>query len=157
MRRAPRPPSCRCPWSSSAARSCLEDSRHQEHDIDAHRHRGDDPRRAHGALAGARLLVVHRGALISHGASVTGDRRRQSKSPWARSPSLITGGVLKVWCGAGDGTVHSRPRAASHTRSVAFAPLRSDEYRIANIMNGVRNMPNAPIELTMFQSANTTL
>src|SRR3546814_15131313 len=54
-------------------------------------------------------------------------------SPCARSPSRMTGGVVNVWCGAGDGTVHSRPLAPSHTRSVAFAPLRLELHRIANI------------------------
>ena len=69
----------------------------------------------------------------------------------------MTGGVVKVWCGAGDGTVHSRPLAFSHARASAFLPLRSEDHRIAAIMNGVTNMPNAPIELTRFQSANTGL
>src|SRR5690606_16183936 len=78
-------------------------------------------------------------------------------SPCARSPSLMTGGVLKVWCGAGDGTVHSRPRAPSHGRAGATAPFFSEWNRMPNIMNGVTNMPNAPIELIRFQSANTTL
>ncbi len=32
---------------------------------------------------------------------------------------VTTGGVLKVWCGAGDGTVHSRPFAPSQTCAVA--------------------------------------
>src|SRR3546814_2924345 len=65
-------------------------------------------------------------------------------SPCARSPSRMTGGVVNVWCGAGDGTVHSRPLAPSHTWLVAFAPLRLELHRIANIRNGVMNMPNAP-------------
>ena len=32
----------------------------------------------------------------------------------------MTGGTSKVWNGAGDGTVHSRPLAPSHERSAAF-------------------------------------
>ncbi len=78
-------------------------------------------------------------------------------SPWARSPSRITGGVLKVWCGAGLGTVHSRPSRHSQARASACSPLRSERHRMKPIRNGVANMPNAPIELTRFQSANTTL
>src|SRR5690606_9716245 len=69
----------------------------------------------------------------------------------------MTGGVLKVWNGAGDGTVHSRPRAPSQARAGALAPYFSEWAKMKIIMNGVRNMPNAPIELTRFQSANTTL
>ena len=50
-----------------------------------------------------------------------------------------------------------RSHFAAGFRLGAFSPFFSDQNRIANIMNGVRNMPNAPIELTRFQSANTTL
>src|SRR3546814_2182055 len=74
-----------------------------------------------------------------------------AKSPWARSPSRITGGVVKVWWGAGDGTVHSRPLAPSQARASARAPLRLDCHRMKNMKNGVTNMPKAPIELTRFQ------
>src|SRR5690606_38524468 len=35
---------------------------------------------------------------------------------------FTTGGVSNVWCGAGEGTVHSSPSASSHTWSVAFSP-----------------------------------
>ena len=65
--------------------------------------------------------------------------------------------MLKVWCGAGEGTVHSRPSAPSHGRAGALAPYSLECSRMPNIMNGVTNMPNAPIELIRFQSANTTL
>src|SRR3546814_18995238 len=78
-------------------------------------------------------------------------------SPCARSPSRMTGGVVNVWCGAGDGTVHSRPLAPSHTRSVAFAPLRLALHRIANISNRVMNMPHAPMDLTTLPPANNTM
>ena len=44
-----------------------------------------------------------------------------------------------------------------HGRAGAGAPFFSEWNRMANIRNGVTNMPNAPIELTRFQSANTTL
>ncbi|KAG1368976.1 hypothetical protein G6F60_015706 [Rhizopus arrhizus] len=69
----------------------------------------------------------------------------------------MVGGVVKVCAGAGDGSVHSRPRAPSQLRASAFSPLRSEDSRIAAIMNGVTNMPNAPIELIRFQSAKATL
>ena len=32
----------------------------------------------------------------------------------------MTGGTVNVWCGAGDGTVHSSPFAPSHARAAAF-------------------------------------
>ena len=69
----------------------------------------------------------------------------------------ITGGRVKVWCGAGEGTVHSSPCAPSQARAAAFSPWRSECHRMKAIMKGVRNMPKAPIELIRFQSAKATL
>src|SRR5262249_6600829 len=42
-----------------------------------------------------------------------------------RGRHLISGGSSNVWCGAGDGTVHSRPCAPSQTCAVAFGPPRA--------------------------------
>src|ERR1700733_16263092 len=69
----------------------------------------------------------------------------------------MTGGTSNVWNGAGDGTVHSRPCAPSQATLPAGAPCFSDQYSTPNIMNGVRNMPYAPMVLTIFQSENATL
>src|SRR5690606_31920917 len=124
-----------------------------EADVDQHRDPRHDQRRAtHAGTARGAVVIVVGGR--GHG---PGHVAQWVMSPCARSPSRITGGVLKVWCGAGDDTVHSRPLAPSQTRSVAWTPLRLEVHRIANIRNGVTNMPNAPIELIRFQSANTTL
>src|SRR5258706_15771423 len=37
---------------------------------------------------------------------------------------LITGGVAKVWCGGGDGSVHTSPGAPAQTVLGAFSPPR---------------------------------
>jgi len=42
------------------------------------------------------------------------------------SPYLTRGGVAKLWYGGGDGRVHSRPSAPSHTWLVAFLPPLAD-------------------------------
>src|SRR5690606_3444001 len=118
-----------------------------------HRQRdaAEQQRRAHGAAAPLRKLVVGTVGAVHH------QHAQWLTSPCARSPSRMTGGVAKVWGGAGDGTVHSSQRADSQARAGAMAPFFSEWNRMPNIRKGVANMPNAPIELTRFQSANTTL
>src|SRR5450830_740548 len=68
---------------------------------------------------------------------------------------FTSGGVSKVWNGAGDGTVHSRPSAPSHGLSAAFWPPRmvgsttnSRKYTCA------RPKPKAPIETMALKSVN---
>src|SRR6185312_13712347 len=78
--------------------------------------------------------------------------------PCASSSSWITGGSSKVWYGAGDGTVHSRPLAPSHTRSVAFFFEKNTQW-ISTPMKISCEAPNRkpPIELIMLKLANATL
>src|SRR5690606_9292164 len=153
----PRPPSSRCrgpgPWACPPARSRRQHPAEDERDVDQHRDRRHHQRGAAHARAARGAVVV----VVVGGGHGQAHVAQWVMSPWARSPSRITGGRVKVWCGAGEGTVHSRPLAPSQTRAVALAPLRLELHRIANIRKGVMNMPNAPIELTRFQSANTTL
>src|SRR5690606_20736156 len=118
--------------------------------IDHHRDDADRPR---GAMRAATL----QGLLIRSTRCAGHERPQWVMSSWARSPGRMVGGVVKVCAGAGEGIVHSRPRAPSQQRSAAFAPCSSQCYRIAAIMKGVMNRPNAPIELIRFQSAKATL
>ena len=78
--------------------------------------------------------------------------------PWASSSSLMTGGTSKVWNGAGDGTVHYRPLAPSHTRSVAFF-FEPHTAWISTPTKISCEAPNRkpPIELIMLKLANATL
>src|SRR6185312_11748695 len=78
--------------------------------------------------------------------------------PCANSSSWITGGTLKVWCGAGEGTVHSSPLAPSHTRSVAFFFEKNTQW-ITTPRKISCEAPNRnpPIELIMLKLANATL
>src|SRR5690606_10033729 len=69
---------------------------------------------------------------------------------------LITGGVWNVWCGAGDGTVHSSPSAPSHGLSPAGAPPRADLITTQTKISCARPKPNAPMLETMLKSANCT-
>src|SRR5690625_4119742 len=83
-----------------------------EHADQDHDHGDANP---HGAPHAGTYLVGVAAPVLVH------RRRHQcATSPCASWLSSITGGMAKVWCGAGDGTVHSRPRAPSQTRSVAF-------------------------------------
>ena len=70
----------------------------------------------------------------------------------------MSGGVEKLWYGAGEGMVHSRPccMAPSHTAALAFLPPRMVWMtRTANRICD-RPKPKPPIEDTMFQSENWT-
>src|SRR5690606_37783992 len=65
------------------------------------------------------------------------------------------GGVSKVWCGAGLGTVHSRPCGVSQTSAVAGWPLpRTHLYTQYTNRSCDSPKPNEPIEDSMLKSAN---
>src|ERR1700722_3978339 len=70
----------------------------------------------------------------------------------------ISGAVLKLWYGAGDGSVHSRPVECvpSQTSAVAFLPPRT--HWMIKIGNRICDSPkaNPPMDDTMFQSVNCT-
>ena len=85
------------------------------------RRRGPPARKRGGARRGrrARVPVPHGGRLRHHAGQWV-------MSPWARSSRGITGGVVKVWCGAGEGTVHSA-RARLPRRGRAPSPFFSDQ------------------------------
>src|SRR5574337_210152 len=78
--------------------------------------------------------------------------------PCASSSSWITGGTLKVWCGAGEGIVHSRPLAPSHARSAAFFFEKNTQW-ITTPRKINCEAPNRkpPSELIMLKLANATL
>src|SRR5690606_18831347 len=55
---------------------------------------------------------------------------------------FTTGGVSKVWNGAGDGTVHSRPSGFSHTSAVAFSPFFRKQALISTHSRNSCEIPN---------------
>ena len=81
---------------------------------------------------------------------------RQSGTALARGLGhLTTGASSKVWYGAGDGTVHSRPCAPSQTSAVALrAAAHALQITMYTNSSCDRPKPNAPMMETMFQSAN---
>ena len=75
--------------------------------------------------------VVKRGEQVSESEHAQRHQAELGKEPSITSDDAhrfdhhsTTGGVENVWCGAGEGTVHSRPLAPSHTCAVARSPLR---------------------------------
>src|SRR3546814_19849025 len=69
-------------------------------------------------------------------------------SPCARSPSRMTGGVVKVWFGAGDGNFYARTLAPSPTSLVCFATRPLDDHRLSQPRTGWLTNTNAQTELT---------
>src|SRR5699024_2231541 len=119
----------------------------QQHDHEDHA----DPDRAPDALAAP--------VRIAWPLLPTTHRRHQcDTSPCASWVSSMTGGMVKVWWGAGEGTVHSRPRAPSHTRSVAFFLAKNTVWTItATKINWLAPNMKPPMELIMLKSAKAKL
>src|SRR5271168_4447589 len=71
---------------------------------------------------------------------------------------LTSGAVVKLWYGAGEGRVHSRPVGCvpSQTSAVAFLPPRM--HCTMTTANRICDSPkaNPPMDDTMFQSVNCT-
>ena len=102
-----------------------------EADVDQHREPATTSAvRTRARAARRRASTADAGRSSCGSSSISG-----STSPWARSPSRITGGVVKLWCGAGDGTVHSRPVRAFPDarrrpwRRCAASSSRIDEHQ----------------------------
>ena len=64
------------------------------------------------------------------------------------------GGRVQLWYGGGEESSHSRPCAPSQERDFAFSPLLMHFQMMYGKSSCERPKPNAPIEDTMFQSAN---
>src|SRR6185312_1052787 len=122
--------------------------------IEADHHRDQDLHRAAHAAALVRGVDVVNRLCHFHGFPAD----QACTLPCASSSSWITGGTEKVWCGAGEGTVHSSPLAPSHTRSVAFFLEKNTQW-ITTPRKISCEAPNRkpPIELTMLKLANATL
>src|SRR5882672_747664 len=93
------------------------------------------PRRSRG-----RACLRHDGSNTGYATAVAG---------W-----VSAGGVLKLWCGGGDGSVHSSPVAPSHTRAGAFSPPRTHLMTIYTKTNWLRPKPNAPMLEIMLRVVN---
>src|SRR5690606_36210522 len=96
-------------------------------------------------------IIIH----VLHPASSSLMERCGAMPPQRRDAHLTSGGSSKVWCGAGDGTVHSRPSAASQLFAPAFSPrplaaLMTTHRKIS----WLRPKPKAPIDASMLKSAN---
>src|SRR6185437_11867117 len=141
---------------NGAARSLLHQQYLQERQQVKPDHHRDKNR--HGA---PHATTTARGVLVCHRLRHVHRFPRPNQactSPCASSSSWITGGTAKVWCGAGEGTVHSKPLAPSHTRSAAFFFEKNAQW-ISTPRKISCEAPNRkpPIELIMLKLANATL
>src|SRR6476661_246505 len=76
---------------------------------------------------------------------------------WRDHAYFTSGGVSKVWNGAGLGTVHSRPSAPSHGLASAFWPPRMVGITTKNRKNTwLRPKPKAPTDTIWLKSVNCT-
>src|SRR5690606_24978372 len=139
--------STRFPLIVSASEDPSQRPEQQEADVE----RRGQKREQHRVAARPRAALVHAAAAgLVRPLLVVSARRRHHIA------HLTTGGVSNVWCGAGDGTVHSSPSAPSHGLSPAGAPPRADLITTQTKISCARPKPNAPMLETMLKSANCT-
>src|SRR5471032_2297780 len=97
--------------------------------------------------AGNSVFQVHRSDAIAGKPAPTGEG----------GVHLTSGGVVKVWYGAGEGMLHSSPSAPSHGLAGAGLPPRMHLMTMNRKKICVVPKMNAPMEETMLKSANCRL
>src|SRR5690606_12928090 len=82
-------------------------------------------------------------------------RRPRLFRHWKATSVDTLGGVSNVWCGAGDGTVHSTPFGLSQTLAEARSPLPRIAWITTQMkMSCDKPKPIAPMVATALKSAN---
>src|SRR5579871_3464578 len=123
---------------------------HDEEDahVERHGHQGQQHHRAHRPPASLRQRrVVH----LSHC-----DHLQCAQSSWYGCAHTAVGGVSKLWSGGGEGRVHSRPLAPSHTCAVAFSPPRMQLMTFHRKISCERPNMKPPMDDSMLRSVNCT-
>src|SRR5688572_21247134 len=120
-------------------------------------HLGDEAEREHQRRGGKnprqpRVRFARPGAVHA----VTGGHGVNTQAITLVALGSSLGGVSKVCHGAGDGTSHSRPSAASHGRCGAGSPLPRiiGSATVKKKYTCARPKPKAPIDASALKSAN---
>src|SRR5215472_19230113 len=124
---------------------------HDEEDphVEGQRHQCEQ---RHGAQRPPAVLRQLRVVLhLGHGGHL-----RAAQSSWYGCAHTAVGGVSKLWYGGGEGRVHSRPLAPSHTLAVAFSPPRMQLMTYHRKISCDRPNMKPPMDDSMLRSVNCT-
>src|SRR5690606_7480687 len=114
--------------------------------VKAQGHEPEQPGRA------ARLGAPCGDFLGCHGCRHARNSAHQCGTPLATSSR--DGGSVQLWYGGGELSSHSRPLAPSQERSAALVPAFTHFQMMYGKRSCERPKPKAPMDDTMFQSAN---